>query len=56
MQAPGGATTTYSYDSSDPTASLDHDIVSEALPGGGLCMYNTYNSSGQVTADAPSVT
>ncbi len=52
---PGGAaTTTYSYDSSDPTASLDHDIVSETLPGGGT-VTNTYNSSGQVTAqDAPS--
>ena len=45
---PGGATTTYGYDSADPTATLDHDIVSEGLPAGGT-VANTYDSYGRVS-------
>jgi len=50
---PGGATTSYGYDSSNSTAAFDHDIVSETLPTGGT-VTNTFNSSGQVASqDAP---
>ncbi|HMK98244.1 MAG TPA: DUF6531 domain-containing protein, partial [Acidimicrobiales bacterium] len=51
---PGGATTTYGYDSSNSTAAFDHDILTEGLPTGGT-VTNTFNSAGQVASqDAPS--
>ncbi len=51
---PGGASTTYGYDSANPDRRFDHDILTEGLPTGGT-VTNTYNSSGQVTSqDAPS--
>ncbi|HUB69610.1 MAG TPA: RHS repeat-associated core domain-containing protein [Acidimicrobiales bacterium] len=54
VTAPGGATTTYGYDSSNSTTAYDHDILSEDLPSGGT-VTNTFNSSGQVASqDAPS--
>ena len=46
---PGGAATTYGYDSSNSSTDLQHDIVSEALPRG-ASVANTYGSSGQVTS------
>jgi YD repeat-containing protein len=53
-ELPGGATTKYGYDSSNSTAAYDHDILTEALPTGGM-VTNTFNSAGQVaTQDAPS--
>ena len=49
VAVPGGATTTYGYDSSNSTASFDHDLLSEGWPSGGT-VTNTYNSSGQVAS------
>lgn len=44
---PGSLTSTYSYDASNATARLDHDVLTVSVPGTGE-IENSYNSSGQV--------
>jgi len=43
---PGSLTTTYTYDASNPTSDLQHDVLTVSPPGAGE-VQNTYNGSGQ---------
>ena len=45
---PGGVVTSYTYDSANPTQSLDYDVLTETAPGEAAETVNVYNSSGQV--------
>ncbi len=45
---PGNLSTTYTYDASNSTSDLQHDVKTVSPPGAGE-VQNTYNSSGQVT-------
>ena len=45
---PGGLTSSYTYNSANPTADLEYDITSETPAGMSSRTVNTYNSSGQI--------